>query len=402
LNDEPANREEIPSPSEPREQASSVGRSANSTFKVRDASERPSRKEKSALRKFLPPILGGLAALPLATAILWYGFGRDLGGIGPSVAQYAPWIVPKKLRGSGFRSDGTFGSSNSGYDVGPVPDISSKRLASDGFKSALPSLGSDSRPASPKPAPIEDKSVGSTEISLPRKKSESTDTSNQDTSDADATPAAVIEEKMLQEETKLLDIATVQVPDEEPLRAGAIDKLLQSLQELSDLKEKWPSIPRERAVQLKAVSDFYGHLCDLAKWIDQPDEGVIELWNERKLAIANMILGDSKFSALTQRCASGEIPNVVSLEANRYVVTVIPSGMPVHDELVDSSKELTIETVVAGMPMTVVFSAENNDLIRRVRSVEPGNALLLFLRIDNRDQAFRLIALDIMTASEPQ
>lgn len=402
MNDEPANREEIPSPSEPREQASSTGRSASSTFKVRDASERPSRKEKSALRKFLPPVLGGLAALPLATAILWYGFGKDLGGIGPSVAQYAPWIVPKKLRGSGFRSDGTFGSSDSGYDVGPVPDISSKRLASDGFKSALPSLGADSRPAPTNPVLNENKSVGSTEISPQREKPKTLETSNQDASDADATSAVVSEEKMQPEETKLPDRTLAKVPDAEPAQVGVKDRLSQSLQALSDLKEKWPSIPRERAVQLKAVSDFYGHLCDLAKWIDAPEQDVIELWNENRLAIANMILEDAKFSALTQRCASGEIPDVVSIEANRFVVTVIPGGLPAQEEPVEASKELTIETVIAGMPVAVVFPVENNDLIRAARSIDPGKALLLFMRIDNHDQAVSVIALDIMTASDPQ
>lgn len=402
MNDEPANREEIPSPSEPLAQASSTGRSANSTFKVREASERPSRKEKSAIRKFLPPILGGLAALPLATAILWYGFGKDLGGIGPSVAQYAPWIVPKKLRGSGFRSDGTFGSSDSGYDVGPVPDISSKRLASDGFKSALPSLGSDSQPTLPTPALNKDESAGSKENSPQLEKSKTLETPKQVASDADKTPAVVIEKKMQSEENKLPDSTLAQVPDVEPAQVSVKDKLLQSLQALADLKEKWPSIPRDRAVQLKAVSDFYGHLCDLAQFIDTSDEGVIELWNERKIAIANMILEDPKFSALTQRCASGEIPDVVSLEANRFVVAVIPGGMPVQEEPVDASKELTIETVVAGMPMTIVFPIENNDLIRRVRSIAPGKALLLFMRIDNHDQAFSLTALDIVTASDPQ
>lgn len=403
MNDEPANREEIPSPSEPREQATSSGRSTNSTFKVRDASERPSRKEKSALRKFLPPVLGGLAALPLATAILWYGFGKDLGGIGPSVAQYAPWIVPKKLRGSGFRSDGTFGSSNSGYDVGPVPDISSKRLASNGFKSALPSLGSDSQqPAFPTPALNKDNSAGSAEISPRPEKLETPDASVPDASDADVTTSVVNEDMILEEETNRSEEALARVPDLELSPIGAREELIQSLKDLSDLKETWPTIPRDRAVQLQAVSDFYGHLCNLAKWIDTSDQGVIELWNERKLAIANMILEDSKFSALTQRCTSGEIPNVVSLEANRYVVTVIPGGIPVQEEPVDVSNELTIETIVAGMPMIVVFPSENNDLIRRARSIDPGKALLLFMRIDDYDQAYSLIALDIMTASDPQ
>lgn len=56
------------------------------------------KKKESPLR-VLSPLLGGLAALPVATLILWYGFGTDIGSLGPNVARYVPWIVPEKLRG---------------------------------------------------------------------------------------------------------------------------------------------------------------------------------------------------------------------------------------------------------------------------------------------------------------
>lgn len=54
----------------------------------------------SPLRRILPPIFGALTALPIALGILWYGFGKDIGNAGPTVARYLPWIVPKHLRGS--------------------------------------------------------------------------------------------------------------------------------------------------------------------------------------------------------------------------------------------------------------------------------------------------------------
>jgi hypothetical protein len=60
---------------------------------------RPRRRPSSLLSQILPPILGGLSALPIALAILWYGFGRDIGNAGPTVAKFAPWIVPEPLRG---------------------------------------------------------------------------------------------------------------------------------------------------------------------------------------------------------------------------------------------------------------------------------------------------------------
>jgi hypothetical protein len=64
---------------------------------------RPRQKPSSPIGKLLPPILGGLSAIPIALAILWYGFGRDLGNAGPTVARYVPWIVPEHLRGKGYR-----------------------------------------------------------------------------------------------------------------------------------------------------------------------------------------------------------------------------------------------------------------------------------------------------------
>ena len=54
----------------------------------------------SPLRRVLPPILGGMTAIPIAIGILWYGFGKDIGNAGPTVARYIPWLVPEHLRGS--------------------------------------------------------------------------------------------------------------------------------------------------------------------------------------------------------------------------------------------------------------------------------------------------------------
>lgn len=56
-------------------------------------------QDKSPLWKLLPPVLGGLTALPISIGILWYVFGKDIGNAGPTVARYVPWIVPKHLRG---------------------------------------------------------------------------------------------------------------------------------------------------------------------------------------------------------------------------------------------------------------------------------------------------------------
>ncbi|MFN8738681.1 MAG: hypothetical protein ACK5YR_02065 [Pirellula sp.] len=350
MNDEPENREDTSSPSASQEPASSEVLVQSTTFKVRDPSERPSRKEKSAIQKFLPPVLGGLAALPLATAILWYGFGKDIGGIGPAVAQYIPWIVPQKLRGSGFRSDGTFGSIDSAYDVGPVPTISSRQLPSDGFKSNLPSLGADSNKSSLDPTNVRDGSVEKT--------------------DSDVSQAVEIAE------------------------------LSESIQDLMAIKEKWSSIPRERDAQLKAVSDFYGYLCEIAKWSDSQDDDVTQYWHQQRDSIANMILEDPKFSALVKRCAAGEIAGAVSLDTNSHIVTVIPSGFEFTDNAkAGSVPQLTLESMIAGSRMSIEFPSANEQLISKAKGLETDSPFLLFLRIEKRADVLTLTAIDCMTSN---
>lgn len=49
---------------------------------------------------FVAVILGGLTALPLATAICWYALGRDPLRWGPTVARYVPAIVPARFGGT--------------------------------------------------------------------------------------------------------------------------------------------------------------------------------------------------------------------------------------------------------------------------------------------------------------
>jgi hypothetical protein len=62
-----------------------------------DFDRRPRRKTKSPLKSILPVVLGGVAAGPIALLILWHILGKDVGNLGPKIANYVPWIVPKKF-----------------------------------------------------------------------------------------------------------------------------------------------------------------------------------------------------------------------------------------------------------------------------------------------------------------
>src|SRR5437763_2638146 len=63
------------------------------------AGRRPRRQEKGGLVFFLSVVAGGLLAAPLAILTLWWVFHVDRLDLGPSVARYAPWIVPVEFRG---------------------------------------------------------------------------------------------------------------------------------------------------------------------------------------------------------------------------------------------------------------------------------------------------------------
>jgi hypothetical protein len=63
------------------------------------AGRRSRRQEKGGLVFFLSVVAGGLLAAPLAILTLWWVFRVDRLDLGPSVARYAPWIVPVEFRG---------------------------------------------------------------------------------------------------------------------------------------------------------------------------------------------------------------------------------------------------------------------------------------------------------------
>lgn len=60
---------------------------------------RPRRKEQSGLSLLISVVGGGVLAAPLALLVLWWCFQWDELELGPTVAQYAPWIVPSQFHG---------------------------------------------------------------------------------------------------------------------------------------------------------------------------------------------------------------------------------------------------------------------------------------------------------------
>ena len=61
---------------------------------------RASKGDKGGFWSIIQVVLGGAAAIPVTLLLLWHVVGKDVMNAGPTVAQYAPWIVPKKFRNS--------------------------------------------------------------------------------------------------------------------------------------------------------------------------------------------------------------------------------------------------------------------------------------------------------------
>jgi len=65
---------------------------------------RPRKKEKSGLVLVANYFGGAILGLSLGPLVLWWGFRRDPLELGPTVAEYAPWIVPARFHGKGAGS----------------------------------------------------------------------------------------------------------------------------------------------------------------------------------------------------------------------------------------------------------------------------------------------------------
>ncbi|XZE21329.1 hypothetical protein SH449x_001229 [Pirellulaceae bacterium SH449] len=306
------------------------------TFQVREKKSKDGSKPKPAWLKILPPVLGGLAALPLATGILWYGFGRDLGNAGPAVAQYVPWVVPKHLRGSSFRPDGTLAR----FEPTPKPPSTAR---------------------SPSDLPYSQAASGA-EIK----------------SDLPALGAALSINEPLQSS----------VPD--PALKAALDKLRW-------YEAEWGNIPRERGEQLKAVSEFYGSLCDLARYIDTTDQATLDYWHEHRDSVASLVLNDTKFLNLVRRCSTGDIPGMVKLEPQAYVVIELTretaAKSAFHDSPEESSDWPTF-TTISGSSVRVLYSDEHSYPVTEPEPPNRKEHLLVLGRLEVIQDDYVLRALD--------
>lgn len=122
----------------------------------RKPSGRPQRKQKNAIWEGVKIALGGIAGLLIAQLLLWWmpwqDLRRDPFELGPSVAEYAPWMVPARFHGKPQGAAKSPADSETLPDAaarGPVAGADSSSLSDSGLPQREFAAGDDSGAALP-------------------------------------------------------------------------------------------------------------------------------------------------------------------------------------------------------------------------------------------------------------
>ncbi len=235
-------------------------------------SKRRRPQEVSAIRKILPPILGGLAAFPIATLIMWYGFGKDIGSTGPTVAEYLPWVVPEKLR-------------NTPWQFG-------RRASSDDSSFNNTSPRSNFRPPRSFPSLNRESSV----VDSPEKNAENVETSKTD-SQPDTEPSK---------------------SNEPPVPKPSISE---TISKLRAFQKEWNNTPKSE--RTKMVGAYYSEMIHLSEQSAELKGRSATVWRKELESISREILSHPNIPLAIQLGAIGALPGVVAARPDDFVATVI-------------------------------------------------------------------------------
>ncbi|AMV35174.1 hypothetical protein VN12_23815 [Pirellula sp. SH-Sr6A] len=326
--DGPVSREAVPGESAPPEaqlpeveSAEADAAETTPAWVVTSApATRTQRAETSLLGRIVPPVLGGLAAIPIAIAILWYGFGRDLGNAGPTVARYIPAIVPRHLRGNSFRDDGTFGGGDgrSLRDSNRADrlDWSSPSVAS-GPTSQLPSLKSSS-------------SSDSDSEAFPHPTERSEQTAAPETSLSDAPPAseAFSDATPLSDEPRGLNR---EVTDPSSLTPESLREIIAKCEAWQlELKENWPNADNEQRQAM--AREFYSSCLRVAEGVVSQKSVSLQAWKRELDTWSRAFLAEPAYPRLLTLCLEGKIEGIPPHQSGGAVVLVDSISVPENTE----------------------------------------------------------------------
>ena len=244
------------------------------------ANPRRRQKEVSSIRKIVPPVLGGLAAFPIATLIMWYGFGKDIGSTGQTVSQYVPWIVPQK-----FRS-------------GPS-DFPRREIGSSGSL-----RGNSSRPNS------------TTQNTLPT-------LNRENPADAEANSDS---SKTGVDFPTFTPTPPESIPDDikETTPEPSKPALSETIVQLRALQQAWETTPKaERSTMLQEYSEAIRQLSEQASQLKGRSAAV---WRKDLEKIAREILAHANIPKAIQLGAIGKLTGVPPASTNDFIATVMTLG----------------------------------------------------------------------------
>jgi hypothetical protein len=253
------------------------------------ATSRRRPKESSGIRKLLPPILGGFAAFPIAIFILWYGFGKDIGTTGPTVAKYVPWIVPEKFR-------------NMPLAISPPNTASgrSQRSAPSG-RNTLPTLNRDEATESPK-----------------------------NTSDA-TSPVFATEKPIVEPEQP----SPSPQPKTPSVSESTAAKILETIEALKLIIEEMENSQEDKKVKAKIFVDCQSKLKELSKLASELTGPSARIWNQQLESIARKVLSAPVIPSAMKLLANNARAEIPASASGDFVATVIEVGeanMPVLNE----------------------------------------------------------------------
>ena len=223
-------------------------------------------QEVSAIRKILPPVLGGLAAFPIATLIMWYGFGKDLGSTGPTVAQYVPWIVPQKLRNAPWQYSARGSRENSSSEQRSQPSAPQPRAS-------FPSLNREN--------PVDEPVDRVTENKEPVRVAETND--------------------------------SVEKPS-----------ISETIAKLRTLQKEWNNTPKSD--QAKMLGEYYSEVRQLSEQAAELKGRSASVWRKELESISREILSHSHLPQVIQLGALGKLPSVPAARPDDFIATVITIG----------------------------------------------------------------------------
>jgi hypothetical protein len=284
------------------------------------------RQETSFLRKVVPPVLGGLAALPIATAIMWYGFGRDIGTTGHYVSQYVPWIVPQKLRANR-------------WETWDEPIVQKQPAKPRSKRESFPSLNRNDDTSSP-PVIAERPGFASEDNENNNNNDANSAVSSTDLPALPALPSlpalpALPSSNKLDKLDKMESSNKKESSNKSDNTNSESTRTVQSLESITSgisesirmlrmLQNELYEAPKDKKIAL--IGDYYGTAKKLSEQSASLRGRSASIWRKELENIAREILKDNNSKTVMQYGPIGKLPGINASLENDFIVTVLTVG----------------------------------------------------------------------------